>query len=97
MAFQPPDELAVIRVFLEARNVEEMRAALRLPASQGKDEAEFVRAAQLVFHRLASRNDASAARANYGGGWVEGFNQAIRNFRPVLERCLLDGCGEQPR
>jgi hypothetical protein len=87
------DDLVLVAAFVKSANVSELRQTLHLPVHLGKREAEFIRAADLIFEHLgkgSSPGQHGASTSNFAVSWVEGLNAHLRDCQRVIDAALAD-------
>jgi hypothetical protein len=86
MPVQLPDEHSLVALFVGSADLEALRTALSLAKHLGAHEAEFVRAASVVFERLGKGTPpgGTSAAGLYATSWVDLFNQSVHDFHQVL-------------
>ena len=83
------DDLLLVAAFVKSANVTELRAALHLPADLGALEANFTRAASLVFEHIGKRSPSEPPTiSNFARSWTDAFNEDLRECRRVIDAAL---------
>lgn len=78
----PPSEYELILLFMRAKDVEAVRAELKLENLSAEHEKALRDVAAVAFDRLHNRELGN--KLHFKSGWLELFHQAVHEFHVLL-------------